>query len=92
MTTAQLAAFDAAAKENRKTLQTLKRNYVIKLFADHSDTQSIFASLAKGLERLIGWPAGSVARQPRRLSGGVGRPPSAITPGNWPPNPLFWEG
>lgn len=53
-TTAQLTAFDAAAKDNRETLQTLKRNYVIKLFADHADTQSLFASLAKDLERLIG--------------------------------------
>ena len=37
-----------------QALQTLKRNYVIKLFADHADTQSLFASLARDLERLIG--------------------------------------
>ena len=36
----------------RAALQTLKRNYVIKLFADHADTQTLFASLAKDLERL----------------------------------------
>jgi hypothetical protein len=38
----------------RRSLATLKRNYVIKLFADHADTQSLFGSLAKDLERLIG--------------------------------------
>jgi hypothetical protein len=38
----------------RHRLAALKRSYVIKLFADHVDTQSIFGSLAKDLERLIG--------------------------------------
>jgi hypothetical protein len=52
--TAQLKAFDALAKEMRESLQTLKRTYVIKLFADHADTQSLFESLARDLERLIG--------------------------------------
>lgn len=52
--TAQLTAFDALARKMRESLQTLKRSYVIKLFADHADTQSLFASLAKDLERLIG--------------------------------------
>ena len=46
--------FDDRADEMRRSLQTLKRNYVIKLFADHADTQSLFGSLAKDLERLIG--------------------------------------
>lgn len=52
--TEQLKAFDELAKEMRESLQTLKRNYVIKLFADHADTQSLFESLARDLERLIG--------------------------------------
>jgi len=50
----ELGAFDKLAGEMRQSLQSLKRNYVIKLFADHADTQSLFASLAKDLERLIG--------------------------------------
>ncbi len=52
--TVQLSAFDKLATDMRAALQTLKRNYVIKLFADHADTQSLFASLAKDLEKLIG--------------------------------------
>ena len=52
--TAQLKAFDALAKDMREALQTLKRSYVIKLFADHADTQSLFESLARDLQRLIG--------------------------------------
>jgi hypothetical protein len=52
--TAQLSAFDKLVTDMRASLQTLKRNYVIKLFADHADTQSLFASLAKELEKLIG--------------------------------------
>lgn len=52
--TAQLSAFDKLVTDMRTALQTLKRNYVIKLFADHADTQSLFASLAKDLEKLIG--------------------------------------
>ena len=51
---AQLKGFDTLATDMRASLQTLKRNYVIKLFADHADTQSLFASLARDLERLIG--------------------------------------
>jgi len=50
----QLAEFDDRANEMRHSLATLKRSYVIKLFADHADTQSLFGSLAKNLERLIG--------------------------------------
>jgi hypothetical protein len=65
--TPQLSAFDELTKKMRQSLQDLKRSYVIKLFADHADTQSLFAALAKDLERLI------VARHnrasPRRLSG-----------------------
>jgi len=53
-TTKQLAEFDDGADEMRRSLATLKRSYVIKLFADHADTQSLFGSLAKDLERLIG--------------------------------------
>lgn len=52
--TKQLAEFDDRAEEMRHSLTTLKRNYVIRLFADHADTQSLFGSLAKDLERLIG--------------------------------------
>ncbi len=52
--TGQLKAFDELAKEMRESLQTLKRSYVIKLFADHADTQSLFESLARDLQRLIG--------------------------------------
>jgi hypothetical protein len=52
--TKQLAEFDDRADEMRRSLATLKRRYVIKLFADHADTQSLFGSLAKDLERLIG--------------------------------------
>jgi hypothetical protein len=52
--TKQLAEFDDRADEMRRSLATLKRNYVIKLFADHADTQGLFGSLAKDLERLIG--------------------------------------
>jgi hypothetical protein len=52
--TPALAASDRLAKEGRQLLQDLKRNYVIKLFADHADTQSLFAGLAKELERLLG--------------------------------------
>jgi hypothetical protein len=53
-TTKQLAEFDDRADEMRRSLATLKRSYVIKLFADHADTQSLFGSLAKDLERLVG--------------------------------------
>ena len=53
-TTKQLAEFDDRADEMRRSLATLKRSYVIKLFADHADTQSLFGSLTKDLERLIG--------------------------------------
>jgi hypothetical protein len=53
-TVKQLAEFDERADEMRHSLATLKRNYVIKLFADHADTQSLFGSLAKDLQRLIG--------------------------------------
>ena len=52
--TAQLSAYDKLVTDMRAALLTLKRNYVIKLFADHADTQSLFASLAKDLEKLIG--------------------------------------
>ena len=52
--TKQLAEFDDRADEMRRSLATLKRSYVIKLFADHADTQSLFGSLAKDLERLVG--------------------------------------
>jgi hypothetical protein len=52
--TEQLKAFDELAKAMRESLQTLKRSYVIKLFADHADTQSLFESLARDLQRLIG--------------------------------------
>jgi hypothetical protein len=37
-----------------QSLKSLKRNYVIKLFADYAATQSLFASLATDLQRLIG--------------------------------------
>jgi hypothetical protein len=50
----QLAEFDDRADEMQHSLATLKRSYVIKLFADHADTQSLFGSLAKDLERLVG--------------------------------------
>ncbi len=50
----ELAEFDDRADEMRHSLARLKRSYVIKLFADHADTQSLFGSLAKDLERLIG--------------------------------------
>jgi len=53
-TTKELTDFDARADEMRHSLATLKRGYVIKLFADHADTQSLFGSLAKDLERLVG--------------------------------------
>ena len=49
-----LAEFDDRADAMRRSLATLKRSYVIKLFADHADTQSLFGSLAKDLERLVG--------------------------------------
>jgi hypothetical protein len=52
--TKQLAEFDDRANEMRRLLAALKRGYVIKLFADHADTQSLFGSLAKDLERLVG--------------------------------------
>jgi hypothetical protein len=50
----QLAEFDDRAGEMRHSLTALRRSYVIKLFADHADTQSLFDSLAKDLERLVG--------------------------------------
>jgi hypothetical protein len=50
----ELAAFDKLESGMHQSLQSLKRNYVIKLFADHADTQSLFASLAEDLKRLIG--------------------------------------
>lgn len=53
-TTKQLAEFDDRAAETRQSLATLTRSYVIRLFADDADTQSLFGSLAKDLERLIG--------------------------------------
>jgi hypothetical protein len=52
--TKQLTEFDDRAEEMRHSLTALKRTYVIRLFADHADTQSLFGSLAKDLERLIG--------------------------------------
>lgn len=52
--TPQLKAFNDRAEKMLQSLKSLKRNYVIKLFADHADTQSLFASLASDLERLIG--------------------------------------
>ena len=52
--TPQLKAFNDRAEQMLQSLKSLKRNYVIKLFADHADTQSLFASLASDLERLIG--------------------------------------
>jgi hypothetical protein len=53
-TAKQLAEFDDRWDEKRRSLATLKRSYVIKLFADHADTQTLFGSLAKDLERLVG--------------------------------------
>ncbi len=53
-TAKQLAEFDDRWDEMRRSLATLKRSYVIKLFADHADTQTLFGSLAKDLERLVG--------------------------------------
>jgi hypothetical protein len=50
----QLKAFDDRTDEMRESLKSLKRDYVIKLFADHADTQSLFATLAWDLGRLIG--------------------------------------
>ena len=50
----QLTAFDDLAKKMRKSLHALKRNYVIKLFADHAHTQSLFAARARDLANLIG--------------------------------------
>ena len=50
----QVTEFDAQADEKKRALATLKRSYVIRLFADHADTQSLFGSLAKDLERLAG--------------------------------------
>jgi hypothetical protein len=48
-----LDEFDKRAVEKRLSLSALRRSYIIKLFADHADTQGLFASLAKDLERLI---------------------------------------
>jgi hypothetical protein len=53
-TVKQLAEFDDRANEKRRALAALKRSYVIRLFADHADTQSLFGSLANDLERLLG--------------------------------------
>jgi ribosomal protein L29 len=50
----QVTEFDAQSDEKKRALATLKRSYVIRLFADHADTQSLFGSLAKDLERLVG--------------------------------------
>ena len=50
----QLVEFDDRAEEMQRKLAALKRSYVIKLFADHADTQSLFGSLTKDLERLVG--------------------------------------
>lgn len=50
----QLIEFDDRADEMRHKLAALKRTYVIKLFADHADTQSLFGSLTKDLEGLVG--------------------------------------
>jgi hypothetical protein len=50
----QLVEFDSKAEEKRRALAALKRTYVIRLFADHADTQGLFGALAKDLERLIG--------------------------------------
>ena len=52
--TKRLAEFDDQAEEMRRKLASLKRGYVIKLFADHADTQGLFGSLAEDLERLVG--------------------------------------
>jgi hypothetical protein len=52
--TKQLVEFDDHAEEMRRKLASLKRSYVIKLFADHADTQGLFGALAKDLERLTG--------------------------------------
>jgi hypothetical protein len=67
-----VAEFDDRADEMRRSLAALKRSYVIKLFADHADTQSPFGSLAKDLEL-------QKRITPRRLSGGEGAsPPRSI--------------
>lgn len=50
----ELRAFDKLADDVRQSLQSLKRSYVIQLFADHADTQSLFASLTKELAKLVG--------------------------------------
>ncbi len=50
----QVTEFDAQADEKKRALATLKRSYVVRLFADHADTQSLFGALAKDLERLVG--------------------------------------
>lgn len=50
----ELAEFNERANLKRDSLASLKRTYVIKLFADHADTQSLFGALAKDLERLVG--------------------------------------
>jgi len=52
--TPALAACDELARDSRQSLQDLKRSYVIKLFADHADTQSLFTGLARELEGLLG--------------------------------------
>jgi hypothetical protein len=50
----EIAPFEARVQERKRTLAALKCSYVIKLFADNADTQGLFGSLAKDLERLRG--------------------------------------
>jgi hypothetical protein len=51
----QVEEFDrqAAKRKRRQSFSDLRRSYIIRLFADHADTQSLFVSLAKDLERLM---------------------------------------
>ena len=48
----QVEEFDKQAAKRRQSFSDLRRSYIIRLFADHADTQSLFASLGKDLERL----------------------------------------
>jgi hypothetical protein len=44
---------DELADKARQNLQSLKREYVIKLFADHADTRSLFEELGGSLTPLL---------------------------------------
>jgi hypothetical protein len=49
-----LVDFDEKISATRQSLTALKRRYIMRLFADNADTQSLFDSLARDLKESLG--------------------------------------